>query len=124
MNDKLEILLKTKSEIETPQGLEERIMRRINSESAKKKGLTDIFFSKYAYGFASLAALLIAVSVVWNQQSIKIAKEAKELSKLEQEIKLYESASKLMKQVESEEKIEKDLQKIQELDEYIEMLSS
>lgn len=124
MSEKLETLLKVKTEIEAPHGLEERILRRIHNEKAIPKGFGSIFFGRYAYGFASLAVVLIAASVMWQQHNVKIAKEEKELTKIEEEIKLYEAANSILKQVESEEKIQKEIENIEELDEYIQLLSS
>ncbi len=125
MTDKLETLLRTKTKIETPRGLEEKIMRRIHSESAQKKSFLGNMFNRYSYAFASAAAILIAVSVLWNiKNDMTISAEERELSKLQEEIKLYETANSILKQVEGEEKIQKDLENINELDEYINMLSS
>ncbi len=124
MKDKLDILLKIKNEIETPHGLEENIMRRIHNEKAKKRFELPNLFGRFSYGFALVAALLVAVSAIFTYQSYQLQKQESELAKIENDIKFYDTANKIFSEVESEYKLQKEMDKIQELDEYIKLLSS
>lgn len=126
MKDKLDILLSTKSEIETPHGLEEKILRRVQNEKARgsNRGF-GILFNRYSYAFASVASLLIVVSVMLNiNTNNKLEKAENELFTLGAEIEYYKTGNSIISQVEKEDKLKNDMEEIQEMDDYINMLSS
>jgi len=128
MNDKLETLLKVKSDIAVPANLEEKIMRRIYSERAKqKKGFATIFGilfgrqGRFSYVFASFAVIIIAVSVMFssgNEKKFLIQKQ-NEIKILSEEIEMYDAADNIFAEV---EKLEEESEK--ELEEYIALLFS
>ncbi len=123
MKNNLDTLLQMKSEVQVPEGIEERIMRRIQNESAatKKTGF-GWFIERYSYSAASFAAVVIAVAVLWSNHEAGV--QQKNLQEFSEEIYMYNTGNNIFSALDREEKINKGIENIQEYDEYIELLSS
>ena len=131
-NDKinLEELLRAKTEIQPPHGLEEKIMRRIYAERAKPKAnVFSLFAPRNYYAMAaSFAAVLIAVSVLLQAPSTHVQKissvDESEIEKLSEEVQFYETATNIISEADPEDALDQDMQEIQQMDELINLLSS